>query len=111
MPQHAQRLMAKLGAKTRQYNEDYKISTRNYAEDGLNFKLQDKHSKQSVVLGVDAFINSILYAPVSTQGVAFVRNVFFCYVDPQIDIDFIVASIASLRDKPPSEELFANVGV
>jgi hypothetical protein len=50
----------------RMYNEDYKISTRNYAEDGLNFKLKDKHSGQSVVLGVDAFINSILYAPVST---------------------------------------------
>jgi hypothetical protein len=66
LPQHAQRLMAKLGAKTRMYNEDYKISTRNYAEDGLNFKLKDKHSGQSVVLGVDAFINSILYAPVST---------------------------------------------
>jgi hypothetical protein len=57
--------MAKLGAKTRQYNEDYKISTRNYAEDGLNFKLRDKHSGKTVVLGVDAFINSILYAPVS----------------------------------------------
>jgi hypothetical protein len=40
----------------------------------------------------------MLYAPVSPEGVAFVRNVFFCYVDPQIDIDFLVASIASLRD-------------
>jgi hypothetical protein len=50
----------------------------------------------------------MLYAPISQKGIDFVKNVFFCYVDPTIDIDFVVASVAALRDQVPTSKIFTG---
>ena len=60
MPNISLKLMGKLGAKTRQYDRNNEFKPRNYSEDGLKIYLQDKHSKEEILLGIDAIIDVLL---------------------------------------------------
>lgn len=100
--------MGKLGAKTRQYDKNNEFKPRNYSEDGLKIKLEDKHGGEDIVFGIDAVIDVLLVKILSygdcytandlTQAVSFIKCVFLSYTDPNLDMDYILAQIVSCKN-------------
>jgi hypothetical protein len=107
MPNISLKLMGKLGSKTRQYDRNNEFKPRNYSEDGLKIQLQDKHSKEQIVFGIDAIIDVLLIKILSygeqflpsdlTAAIAFVKCAFLTYVDKDLDLDYIMASIVAAK--------------
>ena len=101
LPHLSLKLMGKLGAKTRQYDKNNEFKPRNYSEDGLKIKLEDKHGGEDIVFGIDAVIDVLLVKILSygdcytandlTQAVSFIKCVFLSYTDPNLDMDYILA--------------------
>lgn len=104
--------MGKLGAKTRQYDRNNEFKPRNYSEDGLKISLTDKHSKEQVIFGIDSIIDVLLIKILSygeqflasdlSAAVAFVKCAFLTYVDQDLDIEFVIASIIQAKSKDGS---------
>jgi len=111
--------MGKLGSKTRQYDKNNEFKPRNYSEDGLKICLKDKHSGQKIVFGIDAVIDVLLikilshcdiyHASELRQAINFVKCAFLCYIDPELDLNFIIANIVSIKQtgEAPSPQAFA----
>jgi len=105
MPNISLKLMGKLGSRTRQYDYNNEFKPRNYSEDGLKICLTDKHSKEQIFFGIDSVIDVLLIKILSygdqfspgelNQAVAFVRCAFLSYIDPDLDIDYVIANIVS----------------
>ena len=47
------------------------------------------------------------------QAAKLVKSAFLCYVDPDLDIDFVMATIIATRNnqQKPSAEMFAKNGI
>ena len=103
------KLLAKLGARTRQYDINNEFKPRNYSEDGLKVCLTDKHSKEKICFGIDSVIDVLLIKILSYgdsystgelfQAVAFVRCAFISYIDPEFDVDFVIANIVAANQQ------------
>lgn len=71
--------------------------------------MQDKHSKEDILLGIDAIIDVLLIKILSygenfkpqdlKAAVEFVKGAFLTYVDKDIDLDYVIASIISAPKK------------
>jgi len=106
-PSPSFKLMGKLGAKTRRYNYYNKNKPRNYSEDGLKICLRDKNSGKTITFGIDGVIDVILirhmgypdnYSPSELMhAIDFVKCAFLSYIDPDINIEFILASIVASK--------------
>lgn len=106
-PSPSFKLMGKLGAKTRRYNYYNKNKPRNYSEDGLKICLKDKNSDNTITFGIDGFIDVILirhmgypdsYTPCQLmQAIDFVKCAFLSYIDPNLNVDFILAAIVASK--------------
>ena len=122
------KLIARLGAKSRMYDSSNKFASRNFPEDGLKITLKDKNSTKTITFGIDSVIDALFYQltqarfvgkdssyqnKVLMQAANLVKSAFLCYIDAEMDFDFIVATIIATRDKldKPSEEMFAKNGI
>lgn len=120
---HSMKLIGKLGAKSRLYEVNNKFASRNFPEDGLKITLKDKSSKQTITFGIDSVIDVLffqlsykdpnLHNQVLMQAASLVKSAFLCYVDAELDLDFIVATIIATRNnqQKPSAEMFAKNGI
>lgn len=117
------KLIGKLGAKSRLYEANNKFACRNFPEDGLKITLRDKNSQQTITFGIDSIIDVLFFQlsykdssyqmQVLMQAAKLVKSAFLCYVDAELDLDFVIATIISTRNgtKKPSAEMFAKNGI
>ena len=85
------------------------MSSRRYPEGGLKISLTDKHSSKEVVLGMDAAIEVVLVKIFENPSAysldrlldAFklVKTALLCYVDADIDVDYLVVRIIGAKDQ------------
>ncbi len=89
------------------------MSPRRQPEGGLKICLKDKHSGREVVLGIDAAIEVVLVKIFENPSAfslsrlldAFrlVKSAFLCYVDADIDVNYLIARIVGAQDRSLSE--------
>ena len=113
LPNFPFKLLGKLGARSRPYWQDQEVSSRRYPEGGLKISLKDKHSRREVVLGIDAAIEVVLVKIFENPSAyslsrlldAFrlVKTALLCYVDADIDVDYLIARIVGAQDRGLSE--------
>lgn len=60
LPNVSVKLLGKIGAKSRPYNEDKEFRFKNYPEDGLKLELVERTSGEVVVLGLDSAIDVVM---------------------------------------------------
>lgn len=115
LPSQTFKLLGKLGAKSRQNFENKELRTKNFPEEGLKIELQDKSTGREIVLPLDSGIGTILIKVFDQfqkysqdkliHAYKLVKNSFLCYIDPNCDVDFLVASIINSKTKANTELL------
>jgi hypothetical protein len=116
------KLIGKLGSKSRLYDLDNQLHSRNYPEDGFKITLNDKSSLKSITFGIDSVVDvlfkqlsyKVCYSnPILQQAGPLIKNAFLCYVDPNLNLDFIIATIVATKNnnESPSATMFSKHGV
>eukprot|EP00347_Sterkiella_histriomuscorum_P010775 403374964 len=108
-PNYSFKLLGKFGAKSRMYNEDKEFKSKNYPEDGLKIDLEDKSSGKQISLGIDTAIDVVLLKIFDSfhkfnhakllEAYKLIKGAFICFIEPQFDMDYIIASIANAKVK------------
>jgi hypothetical protein len=80
----------------------------NSPEDGLKMDLIDKNSGKSIILGIDSAIDVVLLKIFDSfhkyshekllEAYKLVKASFICFIEPEVDINFLIASIINTRD-------------
>mmetsp|Transcript_39226 Transcript_39226/g.59832 ORF Transcript_39226/g.59832 Transcript_39226/m.59832 type:complete len:188 (+) Transcript_39226:1487-2050(+) len=114
------KLLGKLGAKSRSYWQDQDVSSRRYPEGGLKISLKDKHSGREIVFSIDAAIEVVLVKIFENPGAftltrlldAFklVQTALLCYVDANVDLEYVTARIAAVKTLGNVDEELRKVG-
>jgi hypothetical protein len=87
----------------------YIILTFYSPEDGLKIDLEDKHSGRQIVLGIDSAIDVVLLKIFDSfhkysqqkllEAYKLVKSSFICFIEPEMDVDYLVASITNATNK------------
>lgn len=118
LPNVSVKLLGKLGAKSRPYNEDKEFRFKNFPEDGLKLELEEKCSGQPVILGLDSAIDVVMIKIIDQchkyseqkliEAFKLIKAAFLTHVNMHVDTEYLIACVVNQGLELPQDHLFLH---